>query len=211
MLEGLYPTLPLDTRYFDESFVDELLALFDDLESHIDGVLLNSENFQALNLLQEKYRKKIKCIYIDPPYNTGADGFLYRDSFRHSSWLSLMYDRLLLSRKIAQDNSSIAISINEEELFNLKLLLDVAMGSRNYLTTLTVKVRHDDRILTGDKDVHEVTEQLLVYRNSDDFVPTKRVLDNTSNDEYRWQVTEIVPSKRGLKFRGQRGHVIRTE
>ena len=151
----------------------------------------------------EKYRGEIKCIYIDPPYNTGADGFLYRDSFRHSSWLSLMYDRLLLSREIAQDNSSIAISINEEELFNLKLLLDITMGSQNYLTTITVKVRHDDRILTGDKDVHEVTEQLLVYRNSDDFTPTKRVLDNTSNDEYRWQVTEIAPSKRTLNLEGK--------
>ena len=203
LLEGLYPTLPLDTQHFDETFVDKLLALFDDLESQIDGVLLNSENFQALNLILEKYRGEIKCIYIDPPYNTGADGFLYRDLFRHSSWLSLMYDRLLLSREIAQDNSSIALSINEEELFNLKLLLDIAMGSQNYLTTITVKVRHDDRILTGDKDVHEVTEQLLVYRNSDDFTPTKRVLDNTSNDEYRWLVTEIAPSKRTLSLEGK--------
>ena len=203
LLEGLYPTLPLDTRYFDEKFVDELLALFDNLEEHIDGVLLNSENFQALNLVQEKYRGKIKCIYIDPPYNTGTDGFLYRDSFRHSSWLSLMYDRLLLSREILQHHSSIAISINEEELFNLKLLLDTAMGSGNYLTTVTVKVRHDDRILAGDKDIHEVTEQLLVYRNSDDFTPTKRIVDNTSNDEYRWRVTEIVPSTRTLSFNGK--------
>ena len=125
LLKGLYPTLPLDTQYFkeDEAFIDSLLALFDDLESQIDGVLLNSENFQALNLIQEKYREKIHCIYIDPPYNTGADGFLYRDSFRHSSWLSLIYDRLLLSRKIAKHKSSIGISINEEELFNLNYYL----------------------------------------------------------------------------------------
>ena len=94
LLDGVYPTLPLDTRYFDEDFVDKLLALFDDLESQINGVLLNSENFQALNLLEEKYHGKIKCIYIDPPYNTGSDDFVYKDSFRHSSWLSLMYDRL---------------------------------------------------------------------------------------------------------------------
>ncbi|MCY4567723.1 MAG: site-specific DNA-methyltransferase [Candidatus Poribacteria bacterium] len=195
-----YSTLPLDTQYFDDVFVDNILASFPDLEDQINGVLLNSENFQALNLIQEKYRGKIKSIYIDPPYNTGADGFLYRDAFRHSSWLSLMYDRLLLSREIAQDNSSIAISINEEELFNLKLLLDMALGNENYLTTITVKVRHEGRILTGDKDVHEVTEQLLVYRNSDDFTPTKRIVDNTSIDKYCWNVTELIQSKRMLNL-----------
>ena len=203
LLEGLYPTLPLDTRYFNETFVDELLSLFDDLESQIDGVLLNSENFQALNLIQKKYREKIHCIYIDPPYNTGADGFLYRDAFRHSSWLSLMYDRLLLSREIAKDNSSIAISINEEELFNLKLLLDMTMDNENYLTTITVKVRHEGRILTGDKDVHEVTEQLLIYRNSNDFTPAKRIIDNTSIDEYRWYVEELVRPQRTLNLGGK--------
>lgn len=203
LIEESYPTLPLDTQYFDDVFVDHLLDLFPDLENQINGVLLNSENFQALNLIQEKYRGKIKSIYIDPPYNTGSDEFVYKDSFRHSSWLSLMYDRLLLSREIAQDNSSIAISINEEELFNLKLLLDEALGDENYLTTITVKVRHEDRILTGDKDVHEVTEQLLVYRNSDDFTPKKRILDNTSIDKYCWNVTELAQSKRTLDIGGK--------
>ena len=203
LIEEYYPTLPLDTQYFDDVFVDDLLDLFPNLENQINGVLLNSENFQALNLIQEKYRGKIKSIYIDPPYNTGSDEFVYKDSFRHSSWLSLMYDRLLLSREIAQDNSSIAISINEEELFNLKLLLDEALGNENYLTTITVKVRHEDRILTGDKDVHEVTEQLLVYRNSDDFTPKKRILDNTSIDKYCWNVTELAQSKKTLNLGGK--------
>ena len=203
LLEGLYPTLPLDTQHFDEAFTDGLLALFEDLESQIDGMLLNSENFQALNLIEEKYRGKIKSIYIDPPYNTGSDEFVYKDSFRHSSWLSLMYDRLLLSREIAQDNSSIAISINEEELFNLRLLLDEALGNENYLTTITVKVRHEGRILTGDKNVHEVTEQLLVYRNSDDFTPKKRIVDNTSIDKYCWNVTELAQSKQTLDLGGK--------
>ena len=203
LLEGLYPTLLLDTRYFDEKFVDELLALFDNLESQIDGVLLNSENYQALNLLEEKYRGKIKSTYIDPPYNTGSDEFVYKDSFRHSSWLSLIYDRLMLNKEIGQRNSAIGISINEEELFNLKLLLDSGMGNNNYLTTITVKVRHDDRILAAYKDIHEVTEYLLVYCNSDDFTPTKRIVDNTSNDDYYWQVLETTPSKQSINLGGK--------
>ena len=99
LLDGVYPTLPLDTRYFDETFVDKLLALFDDLESQIDGVLLNSENFQALNLLEEKYRSRLNCVYIDPPYNTQGSPILYKNNYKNSSWLSLMRDRLLLSKK----------------------------------------------------------------------------------------------------------------
>ena len=194
LIEEHYSTLPLDTLYFDERFVDDILALFPNLENQINGVLINSENFQALKLLEEKYRGNIKSIYIDPPYNTGSDEFVYKDSFRHSSWLSLIYDRLMLSKEMAQHNSAIGISINEEELFNLKLLLDLAMGSYNYLTTITVKVRSGDRILTGDKDIQEVTEQLLVYRNSHDFTPAKRIVDNTSNVEYCWRVSEITKS-----------------
>ena len=65
------------------------------------------------------------------------------------------------------------------------------MGSSNYLTTITVKVRSGDRILTGDKDIQEVTEQLLIYRNSYDFTPAKRIVDNTSDTEYRWRISEI--------------------
>ena len=201
----------MDTQYFDDTFVDDILSLFPDLENQINGVLLNSENFQALNLIQEKYGGKIKSIYIDPPYNTGSDEFVYKDSFRHSSWLSLMYDRLILSREMAQHNSAIGISINEEELFNLKLLLDLAMESYNYLTTITVKVRSGDRILTGDKDIQEVTEQLLVYRNSHDFTPAKRIVDNTSNVEYCWRISEITKPNRILNLGGKEVSVFKPD
>ena len=119
LLEGLYPTLPLDTRYFDEKFVDELLALFDDLESHIDGVLLNSENFQALDLLMEKYRGTIRCVHIDPPYNTNTSGFLYKNNYQHSSWLTMMENRLSLAEQLMAPDSCILCHIDEHEYENL--------------------------------------------------------------------------------------------
>ncbi|HOK00080.1 MAG TPA: hypothetical protein PLW34_11030, partial [Termitinemataceae bacterium] len=68
-----HPTLPLDTRHFPQDFTDRLLAAFEDLDEMTDGLLVHAENWQALNLLQEKYRERVKCIYIDPPYNTGSD------------------------------------------------------------------------------------------------------------------------------------------
>jgi DNA methylase N-4/N-6 domain protein len=66
-------TLNIDTKFFSKDFKDRLLNTFEDLEEETNGILINSENFQALNLLKNKYRGKIKCIYIDPPYNTGSD------------------------------------------------------------------------------------------------------------------------------------------
>ena len=119
LLEGLYPTLPLDTRHFKEVFVDELLALFDDLESQIDGVLLKSENYQALDLLIEKYRGSIRCVHIDPPYNTNTSGFLYKNNYQHSSWLTMMENRLSLAEQLMAPDSCFLCHIDENEYENL--------------------------------------------------------------------------------------------
>lgn len=121
LLDGLYPTLPLDTRHFkkDEAFVDKLLALFDDLESQIEGVLINSENFQALDLLMKKYRSSIRCVHIDPPYNTNTSGFLYKNNYQHSSWLTMMENRLSLAEQLMAPDSCILCHIDENEYENL--------------------------------------------------------------------------------------------
>ena len=119
LLEGLYPTLPLDTRHFKEVFVDKLLALFDDLESQIDGVLLKSENYQALDLLMEKYRGSIRCVHIDPPYNTDTSGFLYKNNYQHSSWLTMMENRLSLAEQLMAPDSCFLCHIDENEYENL--------------------------------------------------------------------------------------------
>ena len=92
-------SLPVDTRHF-KSLELPLLALFDNLDEEIDGRLIKSENYQALNSLREKFKGRIKCCYIDPPYNTGSDGFIYRDAFRHSSWISMVQDRIALAHPL---------------------------------------------------------------------------------------------------------------
>lgn len=91
-----YKKLPVDTKYFTQDFKEKLLeklTVKDNLDDLIDGVLIKSENWQALNLLLEKYKEKIQCIYIDPPFKTGKD-FLYKDNYQDSSWITLMNDRL---------------------------------------------------------------------------------------------------------------------
>ncbi len=90
--------LVLDTQYLPDNLKWKLLASFDDLDEQTNGLLINSENWQGLNLLKNKYSKKIKSIYIDPPYNTGSDDFIYKDNYFHSSWISCIYDRVKLSK-----------------------------------------------------------------------------------------------------------------
>jgi len=96
-------------------------------------VLVNGENFQALNLLSEKFNDKVSCSYIDPPYNTGNDGFLYKDNYQHSSWLSMMSDRLERVHSILPKDSSIFISNDDSENNRLNLLLNHVFGSQNFV------------------------------------------------------------------------------
>jgi adenine-specific DNA-methyltransferase len=117
-------TLVVDTRHFSEDFKWRLLERFDDLDEALDGVLIKSENFQALNLLLEKYRGKVKCIYIDPPFNTGKDEFIYKDRYQHSSWLSMMSDRLSIAHSLLSEDGSIYVHIDYNEKERLRLLLD---------------------------------------------------------------------------------------
>jgi adenine-specific DNA-methyltransferase len=101
-----YPTLVLDTRHFDRGFVDRLFGSFDDLDGRTDGLLMHSENWQAISLLLETYRKKVGCIYIDPPYNSKTTEILYKNNYKHASWLSLMDNRLAVSTWLAAPDGS---------------------------------------------------------------------------------------------------------
>ncbi len=118
------PYLVLDTAFFSQEFKEELVDSIDNLDENLDGLLIHSENFQALNLLQERYRNLIDCIHIDPPYNTDTSGFLYKNNYRHSSWMSMMFDRLNLSVPIMSDNASFACHIDENEYERLWNVLE---------------------------------------------------------------------------------------
>ena len=136
-----HPTLVLDTRHFDPAFRDRVLAGFEDLDEITDGLLIHSENFQALNLLVNKYRERIKCIYIDPPYNTGEDEFLYKDEYQHSSWLAMIADRLAVANSVMRLDGLMLASIDDTEVANLWALLRHRLPSNRYLGTFVWKRR----------------------------------------------------------------------
>jgi adenine-specific DNA-methyltransferase len=126
--------LPIDTKYFKD-LEHTILGMFDNLDEALDGRLIKSENYHALNTFSPKYNERVKCIYIDPPYNTGSDEFIYKDKYQHSSWLTMMADRLNLATRYLQQHGVLLVSIDEVEAANLQLILDQIVGRQNYIAT----------------------------------------------------------------------------
>ena len=129
----------LDTKYFNPDFNDRLLSSFKDLDEMTDGLLIHAENFQALNLLSEKYREKIKGIYIDPPYNTNASEIIYKNDYKHSSWLSFLYDRALLGKKFLSGNGLQCTTIDETEFHRLREIIGKLFGEENIAGVVSIK------------------------------------------------------------------------
>jgi adenine-specific DNA-methyltransferase len=133
--------LVLDTRFFDEEFKTQLVASVENFDEQCDGLLIHSENFQALNLLQERFREQVKCVYIDPPYNTGEDGFRYKDGYKDSSWIAMHYDRFLMSRVVVSPRGAIFCSIDDGEYRNLWHLMAGVFLWENYIGSYVWKRR----------------------------------------------------------------------
>ena len=120
------PCLVLDTRHFDRDFTDRLLAALSDagpLDEQADGLLVHGENFQVLKLLQARYRGRMQCVYIDPPYNTASSSILYKNDLKDSSWLSLMENRLSLAKPLLVEGGVLCCAIDDEEVWRLRALL----------------------------------------------------------------------------------------
>lgn len=147
--------LVLDTQFFDEAFKAQLLASIEDFDEQCDGLLIHSENFQALQLLQERYREQVKCIYIDPPYNTGEDGFPYKDAYKSSSWLSMFQDRLNESVSYLSAEGILACHIDEHEHISLEFLIQNAFGKDGDMGKLIWDKRNPKGDATGVAAQHE--------------------------------------------------------
>jgi adenine-specific DNA-methyltransferase len=162
------PYLVLDTRHFSDDFKRRLLASFDDLDEQCDGLLIHSENYQALSLLGERYRQQVCCAYNDPPYNTEADRnsgkFLYRDGYERSSWMSLLYDRILQTLPLLGDDAPFLVSIDEHEFGRLNELLGQLLGTRIGVFTWVKKAKGSHLSQT----IRDMTEFVLAYCRAKD-------------------------------------------
>lgn len=155
------PFLVLDTAFFSAEFKERLIASVENLDEKLDGLMIHSENFQALNTLSTRYYGKINSIYIDPPYNTAASEIIYKNGYKHSSWNSLINDRLLLGRKLLSDKGFHIITIDYEELFNLGKIADRVYSAENRVGIVTVFINPKGR--QHEQYFASSTEYMLVY------------------------------------------------
>ena len=139
-----HPTLMIDVQNFDEPFKARLLEALGDLDEQTDGVLFHGENFQALRVGQTRYRQQLKCVYIDPPYNTDSDGFAYKDSYQHSSWQTMLDDRVALGRAFLGDDGVFLSSVDDIELGGMVSILDCHFGREGRVGSLVWKGSTDN-------------------------------------------------------------------
>jgi len=119
--------LILDTKFFTQEFVNRFLDLNDGELDRVDGTLIHSDNFHALSLIRRAYYNQVDCIYIDPPYNTGDSEILYKNSYKHSSWLSLIRNRLEIAKSLLADDPTLFVAIDDYEMAQLCVMMDESL------------------------------------------------------------------------------------
>ena len=160
--------LVVDTKHFTSDFKERLIASIDNLDEQTGGLMINSDNYQALNLLHHRYNGKVKGIYADPPYNTNASEILYKNGYKDSSWNTLLTDRIVLSKSFLQKKGIICYTIDDTELINLINILDIEYGYENRLAFVPIRNNPSGRSTVKGFSINH--EYALFYSVSDDSV-----------------------------------------
>ena len=156
-----HPTLVVDTRHFAARFTQKLLDAIGNVDEHVDGVLVHSENFQALAMMQARYRDQVQAVCVDPPYNTGDDGFAYKDQYPHSSWISMLACRFDAASRLLCPEGVAFVHIDDNEFKHLWYLLGDAFGVQNYLGSMVWKRRSASAMSTQPLSLDH--EYVLVF------------------------------------------------
>ena len=144
---------------------------YGDPNSH--NMLIHGDNLLALKALEQQFAGQVKCIYIDPPYNTGAAFEHYDDNLEHSTWLSLMRARLIILRNLLSVDGSIWIQIDDEEQAYLKVLCDEIFGRNNFINMISVNMKNVAGASGGgeDKRLKKNCEYILAYARDYSLLP----------------------------------------
>ena len=146
-----------------------------------DNLIIKGNNLIALASILKRYEGEVKCIYIDPPYNTGSDGFNYNDSFNHSTWLTFMKNRLELARKLLNDRGLIFVQCDDNEQAYLKVLMDEIFGRDMFVGTVVYRKRKSQANLS--KDLSAIHEYILIYKKSN-LANLKKISTSINTKEY---------------------------
>lgn len=175
-------------------------------EPAADNMLIQGDNLLALKALLPFYRGRVKCIYIDPPYNTQSAFEHYDDKLEHSQWLSMMYPRLVLLRELLAEDGSIWVSIDDREMHYLKVLMDDVFGRKNFVTTIAWQQRTTRENRKTFSSNHEFL--LLYAREYFSFAATRNELELTEEVKARYKNPDNDPrgSWQSVSANAQAGH-----
>jgi adenine-specific DNA-methyltransferase len=161
-----HPHLMLDTAFLPAAVKAKLLGAFDDLDEATDGLLVHGENFQALNLLLARYAGQVKCIYIDPPYNTDNDEFLYKDGFKESTWLCMIANSVTACANLLSENGLFFFQIGDDESGHSRVLLETLLPVRKNSVVVRRGVKNVqsqfetiDKLAVGHDIIHVCTKE----------------------------------------------------
>lgn len=169
-----------------------------------ENMIIHGDNLLALKALENKYAGQVKCIYIDPPYNTGSAFEHYDDNLEHSTWLSLMRARLSILKTLLSEESAIFIQIDDEEQAYLKVLCDEVFGRPNYISTISVLMKNIAGASGGgeDKRLKKNIEYILVYAKDYSklkpfkpvysFSPISSLVEQYRNEGRSWKYTTVL-------------------
>ncbi|WP_255993947.1 DNA methyltransferase [Clostridium perfringens] len=166
--------LLVDTKFFNDEFKEKLIANFENLDKECDGLLIHSDNFQALSSIQKKYMQRIDAIYGDPPYNAKSSEILYKNSFKHSSWISFMVDRILLASNLKNDEGAMVTAIDENEFNNLLQILNSYLNGWN---NNCISILHNPAGVQGDNFSYSHEYAIFSFENK------KNIIGKTNRSE----------------------------
>lgn len=166
-LNKKYQFLPIDTKYFKDLEI-EILSLFDDLDNQLDGWLIKSENYQALNTILPKFKEKVQTIYIDPPFKTGRD-FLYEDKFENSTWITLMTNRLEVAKELISSLGHIFVHLDNNANYLARFLLNEIFRLENFMAEINNFLGFNTKREIKPQKFIEQTEVILHYTKSQTF------------------------------------------
>ena len=152
-------------------------------DKNSENMLIHGDNLLALKALEQDYTGKIKCIYIDPPYNTGSAFEHYDDNVEHSTWLTLMRERLIILRNLLSEEGCIFVQIDDNEQAYLKVLMDEIFGRQNFVNMVSVNMKNiagasgggeDKKLKKNIEYMHVYAknyEELPLFKNAYDYIP----------------------------------------
>lgn len=165
-------------------------------DPNTENMLIHGDNLLTLKALEQQYAGQVKCIYIDPPYNTGEAFEYYDDNLEHSIWLGLMYSRLRILYNLLADDGFFCCQIDDSEGHYLKAMLDEIFGRNGYYqTTIYIRVRYPEKTLKQDMAFHKEIEQVHVYRKTSAAKPILNKVE-TGYEKFKYSIsTDSAPTK----------------